>query len=166
MEYEKYENLIYKLSWRYARIGFEFDDLLSEANWAYMRATETFDPEKCKFCTHLYNTVNGWLFNFTKPSIDNSTYSGDDCDNFSKENYNQLKRVMLKNQFEKSDSDVTIIINLIFDMPDRLYMTCLEVTCPKLTRRRLLRYLTDQMDWTPKRANLALLTIQNIVRGE
>ena len=114
MEYAKYENLIYKLSWRYARVGFEFDDLLSEANWAYMRATETFDPEKCKFCTHLYNTVNGWLFNFTKPSIDNST--GSDPDIFSKDNYNQLKRVILKDRFGKSDPDVVIVINLIFDM--------------------------------------------------
>ena len=161
-QYEKYEKLIHKLSWRYARIGFPIDDLVSEANWAYVKAVETYDCTRCKFCTHLYNTVNGYLFNFTKPSIDQS---GADPDLFSKDNYNQLKRVALKDQFEKADSDITIIINLIFDMPDRLYMMCQEVSCPKITKRRLTRYLIEEMDWEPKRANLALSTIQNIIRG-
>jgi len=162
-QYEKYEKLVYKLAWRYVRVGFEFDDLFSEANWAYVEALRTYDPDtsKCGFCTHLYNLINWRLCKFTKPSIEQP---GGDPDLLSKDNYNQLKRVALKDQIEKSDSDVIIIINLIFDMPHKLYRMCNEVTCPKITRRRLLRYLTEEIDWSPKRANLALLTIQNLIR--
>ena len=173
-QYEKYEKLVYKLAWRYVRVGFEFDDLFSEANMAYIEALRTYNPDtsKCGFCTHLYNLINWRLCKFTKPSI----RPGFDFnpESLSKSNYNQqkflechadqLKRVIFKDQIEKSDSDVIIIINLIFDMPDRLYRMCREVTCPKITRRRLLRYLTEEIDWSPKRANLALSTIHNLIR--
>jgi len=160
-KYNKYKKMIYKLVWRYARIGYEFDELLSEANWAYVRACKTFNPDKSKFCTHLYNTVNGHLHNFTKPSIDNSPIT----DNMSKDNYNQQRRVAFKDILEKSGDDVVTIINLIFNMPERLAAMCNEVSCPKVTRRRLTRYLVTNSGWKPARAQRALSTIQEIVRS-
>jgi len=168
-EYKKYEKMIYKLSWKYARIGYPLDELVSEANWAYMRAKKTFNPDKGKFGTHLYNSIRGHLHNLTKPSNNSFIELEQEESPIKMNNFaaggNPEKRVILKDQIEKANNDCTVTVNLIFQMPPELYALCNEVSCPKLTKRRLYRYLKNYKGWEHKRIKKALNEIETIMRS-
>ncbi len=66
--YSEYEKCIQKLVWNYTkRSRFEFDELLSEANQAFIHAVDSYDETKgASFHTWLYITVNGKLKNYCK----------------------------------------------------------------------------------------------------
>ena len=69
------ENLIRKLAWKYARQAFnnelavDFEELMAEANLAYLEALRTHDEEKGKVTTHIWNTVSGHLQNYLKEEL-------------------------------------------------------------------------------------------------
>lgn len=64
-DYPQYEKLIYSLVHKWTdKSRFNYDELLSEANLAFMHALESYDLTKAGFPTHLYITVNGRLLNF------------------------------------------------------------------------------------------------------
>ncbi len=55
--------MLYKITWSYVKRypGLEFDDLLSEACVAYLRAEKDFDPEIGKKSTFMWSVVNNEL---------------------------------------------------------------------------------------------------------
>lgn len=58
MGHEKYERLIQKLAWRYAKMYQEdVEDLIQEGWVVYMNAQQTWNPEKGAFSTHLYHRL-------------------------------------------------------------------------------------------------------------
>jgi len=66
--YSEYQNCIKKLVWHWVkRSRFGFDELLSEANMAFIKAVDSYKAGRAGFHTHLYITVNGNLRNYCNP---------------------------------------------------------------------------------------------------
>lgn len=63
--YPTYEKCIQKLTWKWVkRSKFDFNELLSETNQAFLKAVDSYDSSKACFHTHLYITINGNLRNY------------------------------------------------------------------------------------------------------
>ncbi|OQC75345.1 MAG: Sigma-70 region 2 [Spirochaetes bacterium ADurb.Bin001] len=60
-------NIIRKLVWSYVRsTGLEFDDLYSEASLIYLEALPTYNPNKGKKSTFIWNVIRNKLNNILK----------------------------------------------------------------------------------------------------
>jgi hypothetical protein len=60
-------NLIRKIAWSfYNSTGIEWQELFSEASLAYCEALQSYNPERGKITTHLWNCMKSQLLNFIK----------------------------------------------------------------------------------------------------
>jgi DNA-directed RNA polymerase specialized sigma subunit len=60
-------NLIRKIAWSfYSSTGIEWQELFSEASLQYCEALKSYDPEKGRITTHLWNCIKSGLINFVK----------------------------------------------------------------------------------------------------
>lgn len=55
--YRDVQKMIWQLCWRFCRRGGDFDEHLSIANEAFVKAYKTHDPDKAEFTTHCYLQV-------------------------------------------------------------------------------------------------------------
>jgi len=78
--YEDYERLIYDVTWRFVkRRGGNFNDALSEANLAFLKAYETWQPSKSQFSTWLSHYM-WWALMDSRRGRQADTIQLDHCD--------------------------------------------------------------------------------------
>jgi len=67
-DYTDVERLIHSICWKFVnKFNMDFDDCLSEAGEAYLRAEDSYDPDKStSFTTHVYNCVHNALQTLVK----------------------------------------------------------------------------------------------------
>lgn len=108
------ENLIRKIAWKYARQAFnnelsiDFEELMAEANLAYLEALRTHDEEKGKVSTHIWNTVSGHLQNYIKEEMKHKHIDFSEVD---------VPKSSVP-YFEKLSKDAQSVAKIVLDTPD------------------------------------------------
>jgi RNA polymerase sigma factor (sigma-70 family) len=65
--YRRVEHLLYRTAWEVARqTKLDLDELVSEANEAYLKALDSYDPGRGAFTTHLVVVVRHQLIHFVR----------------------------------------------------------------------------------------------------
>jgi hypothetical protein len=114
------EKLLQKLAWKYARQAFnnelsiDFEELMAEANLAYLEALRTHDEEKGKVTTHIWNTVSGHLQNYIKEEMKHKHIDFSEVD---------VPKSSVP-YFEKLSKEAQSVAKIVIDAPeDFIYMT-------------------------------------------
>ena len=67
IKYKENENLIRSRCWSFVKTtGLDFDDFFDIGIQVFMESVTSFDPEKSKFSTHLYQNLNNTLINYVR----------------------------------------------------------------------------------------------------
>lgn len=114
--YLRYQKLILQQVHRYKwKDG--FDELLSTANVAYLKACETFNPEKGLFSTYLTWKLRGELNNHKKMI---STVTVENSDDFQSENTTALDLSIFEQTIDNLSEEAQIIVNIVLETPIEL----------------------------------------------
>ena len=72
------EQLLRKIAWTFSKSSrIDFEELLAEANLAYVEALRTHDDSKGKLTTYIWHSVEGKLRNFVKEEAKHHALSVD-----------------------------------------------------------------------------------------
>jgi RNA polymerase sigma factor (sigma-70 family) len=103
------QNLLRKLAWNYAKKSrLEFDDLLQEANLAYLEAIRTHESEKGMLSTHVWHCVHNHLLNYITKESTRTFEKIDEID---------IPEASSENIFEKLTQEAAEVVKIIFDAP-------------------------------------------------
>jgi DNA-directed RNA polymerase specialized sigma subunit len=171
--YPKFEKCIQKLVWKYVKNSrFGFDELLSEAGLAFMKAVDTYDSNKASFHTHLYWTVNGRLRNYcngTNQIEDKMTLSYDarcnegiknsDFNAITKstwDNNDPEQAYTFKNLVENLSKEAREVVNTLLNTPAEMIELVKEMSASRqghmhVYKSNVTRYFKNQ-GW--KRKNI------------
>lgn len=62
---KNYINVLHKIAWSFHHTtGLEWEELFGEAQLAYVKAEQNYDPEKAAFSTYLFSVVTNHLLNY------------------------------------------------------------------------------------------------------
>jgi hypothetical protein len=105
------KKLIAKLAWTYSqKSSIEFNEMLSEANLAYLEALQSYDPSKAKISTHVWNHVSGRLKDYIKAEYKHKETRMDDVETDIAESYSE-------NIFESFTTEAMEVVRIIIDSP-------------------------------------------------
>ena len=108
------ENLIRKLAWTYVKKAFnqdlniDFEELMAEANLAYLEALRTHDESKGKITTHIWNNVSGHLQNYLKEEMKHRHIDFSELD---------IPKTSVP-YFEKLSKEAQSVAKIVLDTPD------------------------------------------------
>ena len=163
MKYEDYKKMIMKIAHSYNKTtGMNVEDLISEGNLVFVERLKNFDPEKSKFSTFLYESINARFKNLNKRQhlqkydgvkvevdMANKQESGDNIEN----------NCILKNSIEILSKDAKMVVSIVLNAPaDLLSM----LPKPSLSRFQLTTYLL-KLGWKKKEINKSYKEIQNAI---
>ena len=107
------ERLLRKIAWSYSKKSrIDFEELLAEANLAYLEALRTYDESKGKVTTHVWTSVTGKLKTYIRDEVQHTCMP---IDEIEKEYYSAP-------YFEKIGKDAQEIAELVLSNPDYIYM--------------------------------------------
>ncbi len=140
--------MLYKIVWSYIKRypGLEFDDLLSEACVAYLRAEKDFNPVKGKKSTFMWNVVNNELtdiINKMNTKNNREIY----LEEFEFPHYQTPEQIILQEErflelVGSLSNDAKMICALILNEPDIF----LPINKPRECRGVIMRELRNR-DW-------------------
>lgn len=159
------EKLIYHLVHRFIRTyGGEFDEILSEAYFCFMKAYKEWDPKRGPFIKYLYYLT--WMQLMT---ITTKSYK-------QKQKQIQLEYISMSTEkttlppnhfLEGFGEDALRIINLLKDLPTDLARMFMEEDMFRdidmrsaESRKNTLKTYLGQTGWSPKRIKFAFADIQ------
>ena len=145
-----------------SRFGGDRDELLSEANIAFMRAYKMFDPKKARFTTYLYHKVWGTLRRHCNTRISRQKRIGGVVQ--INEDLTPTAREFNLHEFSKLlTEDAMFVAQIALETPNDLKQVLLT---KKLKRpswiRTLRRHLLD-MGWTMGRIKESFAEIKSIL---
>jgi len=124
--------LVRRLAWSFNfTTGIEFSELQSEALLAYTEAMNTYDPEKCKISTHLYNRIHNALIDYCKRQ-NKMTLCEEFAGNIQPVTY-QKHKFEIDDMFEGIARDV---VDIIFSNLDSFDFN----VAPKLCRGQITKF--------------------------
>ena len=144
------EGLIRKLSWSFAKTTKEpFKDLLQEASMAYLKALQTYNPEKGAASTHVWNCVRRHLSNYTFDLNRNPDFIK--CVDMSEDWFTGTSDTMF---FEKMTEDAFVVAKVVLSTPsDFVVRTKKEV-------EQLLKDIMEQEGWPRSKTMKAIQELQ------
>lgn len=140
------------------------DELLSEANMAFLRAYEQFDPEKARFTTYLYHKVGGTLRRFRnkKLTANGRTMILNDPEIVKEARQKEIKQFDL-NLFAKfMTEDAVLVLGLLFESTTDLKETVLTKKRNPSMNRTVKRHL-KKMGWAWTRVQSTFAEIRTAI---
>lgn len=146
--FETYAKMLYRLSWQYhQQTGVDFEDLLGEAEVAYCKAAQHYDPARpVQFSTYLYTAVLNQISSFIQRELRNNQYtvSANDVD------LETVGDVTKHDHFwavlEDMPEDARRVCRMVLDSPQDYLRQA-----PKMTRGQIKRQLRSEWGWTHQR---------------
>lgn len=161
-ELNDYKNLIYKFAHRYENYGLEFEDLVSEGYIVFYESLNTYDAKQGKFSTHLYWSLRGKFGIMLRNKTETKEL---DANVFDDRLPNPDKTIIFKEAMSKLSYEAQFIVDIVWDTPATLLTWCVEeMYSPKLTMRRIKRYLLKQ-NWKHTTINDGFKEIQQILKN-
>lgn len=158
IKYEDYDKLLCKLCWRWANAsGVDFDELKSEANFAFVRCMNNYESDRgVKFVTYLYRSVNGILITKVKELAGkesnvlqaNELYHADASLKFEDITQNPEKYAVLSNAISKLSAESKFIIKTIFDTPLEFMHIFKKKKSRTITKLKIQDYLVEYRGWS------------------
>lgn len=166
--YAKFEKEIQKLVWKYVnKSRFNFDELLSEANMAFLHAVDTFDRDKSCFHTHLHITVNGRLRNYIKKPGDNNQELDE---KLSSNLANPEQEFTFNSMLESFSKEALEVVQTVLNTPIEMVELVKNMTSNRqgkmhLYRSTVTRFFRDK-GWSGKQINSAYSEIRSTFNWE
>ena len=151
------QNLLRKIAWSYAkRSRVEFEDLLQEANLAYLEAIRTHQQEKGMLSTHIWHCVHNHLINYLKSE---SKYL---CENVEE---HDISESYSENIFDRMTKEAAEVVRIIIDAPWELIGMFKDKENPpkkvKTEARNRIADMLSDMGWEEKKIESAFSCLQN-----
>jgi len=142
--YKKYEKLIYSFVYKYRWMD-DFDTILSAAHSGYMRAVETYDPNKGAFSTHLTWSIKGAIHSCIKVTKEHNI---EQYYSICSPVVSPLDNAIFSETIDRMSKEARFVVDMILDMPDGL----VEFTKDKndnyhMTARTIRMYLVNELGW-------------------
>jgi RNA polymerase sigma factor (sigma-70 family) len=132
--------LLRKIAWSFSkRTRVEFDDLLQEANLAYLEAIKTHDPLKSRLSTYVWNCVQNHLTNYIKQELKHTSVKTDE--------ELEIPVVYSESIFDSMTKEAKEVVNIILDSPWEL----LGISNYRVAVRRKVRDILYNKGWEKKK---------------
>lgn len=164
IKYEDYQALILNRvrAWRLKLPGMEYDDLVGEGNLAFCQALKTYNPQKSKFSTYLWNTLQMHFGNLMtvqtvhRKDWHRASNAARRHDGFEPCSLpDQEARIVFLDGLRKSrkiNGDEHALIGIVMSQPESFAQDLVASGNPRTTKRSLTRYMREQYGWGYGRA--------------
>jgi hypothetical protein len=150
-DYSAFKDLIYYLANKFFRsYGGEFDEIESEANYAFVLACQSHDPNRGSLSTWAHSCIWGRLRSARYLKIRESQRLVDYKDEIHSPEQGAVSYFMmdLRNIVSENAREV---VDLVLDMPEDVAQMSIERgRGPSTVRRSLYKYLTKQVGWSER----------------
>lgn len=167
--YADYEKLIYATVKRFMdRYGGDFQEMLCEANYAFMKAFYAWDAGRAKFSTLLVWCIWNALKTLRNNKIKDETRCPVHIDaenDDGKSLAGNLQDVTFEYNFENLTSDARDVMNLILNAPDDLFDAVIAKGGQPRNWRSTLREYLEDMGWTRRRIMQSFIELRSAVSG-
>lgn len=123
MQKPEHTALIQIIAAKYAKMGLDYDDIVSEGNLAYVNAVNTHDPSRGPFKTHLRTCIE----NSAKNYIANVNYQKREMprvsikeDMSSGQSPDPLSTLIFKEVIENLSDEAREVVDIVLDCPSDL----------------------------------------------
>jgi hypothetical protein len=162
IEYQDYQGMVHSIAWKYhTTTGIEMDDLVGAGHIAFMKAKASYNPDKSKFSTHLYNKMVGEISNLKKQPRNNELTEASST--YGSEN-SMIREIDFKNSMLRSiGKEGKFIISLIFNSPQEIVDWTASTIKP--TMKSIKNYLVG-IGWSDRKVRRAFVKIQTALKEE
>ena len=178
INYTDYQGLIINRAKHWSkRIGWDFQELMSEGNMTFMKAMKIFNPSRSRFSTHLWKYLNTHFRNLgtrkweTAPGAPWPFQSIEDSGAFLDQlpcacgDGNPERMVMLKEMIEGLSHDARLLVKATFETPrDLIWMFRGRKGRLTVSRYTLQRYFMMKRGWTESRSWHAFSEIKEALK--
>jgi DNA-directed RNA polymerase specialized sigma24 family protein len=167
--YEDVRLLVYRIVHKFAACyGFTFDDLITHAHLAYVKAYEAYTTskpapgkKKAKFSSFMYFWVTTDLITYVNKE---KRHRHNELEESMVEGYTPDARPFLEQLEEELSEDASLVVRLVLDTPEEFSATChwCAAKNPIGMRRSVSEYLKNH-GWARERIEEAFLEIRQII---
>lgn len=164
IEYKKYQKLIMKLAWRFARTtNFEYDDLVGEGNLIFLECMPKYEPDKAAFSTYLTKCIILRFLQMIQNKKENNCIEFNEtfCQSETApiEKYIEFKDSI--NKHKKIKDDEQYLLNLALNPTSNFIRMMRQRAKSVVTRDAIQYYMQDYHGWALSRS---WKTFKNIKR--
>ena len=164
-KHEDVKMLIYSTVWKFKnKHGGDFDIMLSEANLAFMKASESYNESKGVFTTWMVNKINYALLEFERRGCRRKERLPITDKDFALIDTTNNPNPFLDIQDEMKE-DCSIIANVILQDLVNYPINTAKRLSPARLRGGLRRYLQNTLQWGNAKINKAFSEMEGIVNA-
>lgn len=146
--YEKYEKMIHDRARSvHYQTGYELDELVSEANYQFIQAVDSWDEKRSSFSTWLYSTLTMRLRNFVGKNY--QQYSEVEPENI-KSTYgteSARRRMRFRERMKDLSDEAQYVAKIFLESPCEV-LHILGTETPKAIRGILRIHLREEKKWS------------------
>lgn len=146
--YKKYEKMIHdRANAIHAQTGYELEELVSEANYQFIQAADSWDKKRSSFSTWLYGTLTMKLRNFVgknrqqhsevEPENIKSTYGTE----------NARQKMQFQERIKELSNEAQYVAKIFLESPCEV-LHILGTETPKAIRGILRIHLREEKKWS------------------
>lgn len=147
--YEDYQKMIANQAWKWAsKSGQDFEELIAEGNLIFMTSQENFDPQKSRFSTYLYKSLNQHFGNliesFASQKRDSRMIADQDIGLVASDSVDPESYAIFRDILSSLSNDSKLIINSVLETPAELVAMMSRGKKTKMTKKVLTAYFKKQ----------------------